>query len=148
MTASNERLSSVIADDDDDENVDILEKYLRAADVTNIHNERTNRSQPELHILLNEINELETEKRLPINGSVLQYWEENKEKYPCLFKVAQVINGIPPTQVPVERSFSVLGFIFNCKRVQLKQQTLEDIIHIKLNKDLTYRIFEQELKNI
>lgn len=123
---------------------DILEKHLREINDT----PSIDRSELNLQNLLKEINEFDTEKRLPTNFSVLQFWEENKAKYSYLFKVAEVVHGIPPTQVPVERSFSILALIYNSRRVQLRQQMLENPIHIKLNKDMAYQIFEKDVNEI
>lgn len=65
-----------------------------------------------------------------------------------LYQIAEVITGIPPTQVPVERQFSVLGIVYTNRRVNLKPQMIENIILIKLNKDIAYQIFERELHDI
>lgn len=128
-----------------DVNNDILEKFLSSSiqDIESIDN-----SQQNIEFILEEITRFEGEKRLPSNYSVLKFWEKNKEKYPFLFKIAQVILGVPPTQVPVERSFSTLALIYNCRRVQLSQKMLENIILVKLNKDIAYAIFENDLKDI
>lgn len=125
---------------------DILEKHLRTTHNSSERN--TEEPQMILENSLKEIDELNKEKRLPTNYSVLKFWQENKEKYPLLFQVAEVMHAIPPTQVPVERSFSVLGLVYNSRRVQLKQEMLENIIHIKLNKDLAYQIFEKDINEI
>lgn len=127
--------------------IDILDEYLSETDPTKSQDKEP--SQSGLQIVLNEITEFEkNEKRLPANYSILKYWIGNKEKYPNLFLIAEAINGIPPTQVSVERSFSTLGIIYNSKRVQLKQQMLENIIHLKLNKDMVYAIFDTDLKEL
>ena len=36
------------------------------------------------------------------NCNVVKWWQENKGKYPCLFKAAQAYLHIPATSVPSE----------------------------------------------
>lgn len=78
--------------------------------------------------------------------SVLQDWEALKTDHPELYKVACIINGIPPTQVTVERSFSAMAFVFNPKRAKLGHTMLQNILMIKLNSELVQSINDRDLK--
>lgn len=77
-----------------------------------------------------------TDTKTVHENSIIYYWETRKTADTKLYDVAQVINAIPPSQATVERTFSTLSFVFNEKRANLAQQTLEDILLIKLNSDV------------
>lgn len=70
------------------------------------------------------------------DGSIYDFWKQNKPKFPNLFKLAEVIYSISPTQAIVERAFSTLSHIFSSKRNNIKEKLLEDILLISLNKEL------------
>lgn len=57
--------------------------------------------------------------RLNHKYSILQYWEEQRDKYPELHQLACIVNTIAPTQVSVERAFSTLNWIYPHKRSRL-----------------------------
>lgn len=86
--------------------------------------------------------------RMHHSESILKFWESSKFKYPELFAVATILLGIPPSQATVERTFSVLGFVFNSRRWNLDQNTLEQIICMKMNHDLAQDIFTEEMQEI
>lgn len=77
--------------------------------------------------------------------SIFKFWEDNKKKYPILYDLAMFILSISPTQVTVERTFSVFGYIFNDFRSRLSQELLEDILTICLNQDLLYKVNEEDI---
>lgn len=79
---------------------------------------------------------------------ILEYWESQKQEHPALYELACIINSIPPSQATVERSFSILKFIFTCKRHRLKVKMLEDILMIKLNETMIQSINEQDINDI
>lgn len=68
--------------------------------------------------------------------SILKFWDSKKKSYQLLYEVAMVIFAIAPTQVTIERLFSVFAHIFNDHRTSLSQKLLEDILIICLNQDL------------
>lgn len=68
--------------------------------------------------------------------SILKFWDSKKKTYPLLYEIAMVIFAIAPTQVTIERLFSVFAHIFNDYRTSLSQRLLEDILMICLNPDL------------
>lgn len=78
--------------------------------------------------------------------SLFDDWESLKPKYPELYQLATIIYGIPPTQVTVERSFSAMSFVCNAKRSQLAHSMLENILTIKLNKELVNEINERDMQ--
>lgn len=77
---------------------------------------------------------LEFNNQEDLTKSVLTFWEENKFTKPELYKLANIIFAIPPTQSSVERSFSALALILTPLRTQLSDKVLSEILLIRLNK--------------
>lgn len=86
--------------------------------------------------------------RQPTNKGVLEFWEEQKYIFPEIYLLSTVINAIPPTQASTERCFSSLNFIFDEKRTRLSLTLLEQILIIKLNKEMVSDIFSEQLTAI
>lgn len=74
--------------------------------------------------------------RLSADKNVLIDWESKKTDDPELYALSQIDLSIPATQVSVERAFSALGLILTKHRTCLKEQTLNNILLLKLNSDL------------
>lgn len=79
--------------------------------------------------------------------SILKYWENCKEDHPVLYQLACIINTIAPTQVTVERAFSILGLVYTNRRTSLAPDLLEHILIIKLNKEMVPSINVRDLQN-
>lgn len=79
--------------------------------------------------------------------SIHKFWECQKESFPILYELAMIVNAIPPTQTTVERAFSIMSFVFNCKKSNMSDRTLETILMIRLNKDLLEPILQSDLKS-
>lgn len=98
------------------------------------------------------VNELswytQTETLIPEGALFISSVGNIGELYPELNKVIKYLITIPPTQVSVERAFSIFSFIFNERRSSLSQENLENILNIKLNKERALNIFEKELERI
>lgn len=74
--------------------------------------------------------------RMSSSESIHQYWENKKDAFGSeLYEIASVVFAVPPTQASVERDFSALKFIFTDYRYNLKQDLLEFLLLIHLNKD-------------
>lgn len=80
--------------------------------------------------------------------SILAHWQSRKETDPVLYRLASMINTIPPTQVTVERSFSILGLVYNCRRTQLSPDLLQHLLLININKELVPGINAQDLAKL
>lgn len=88
--------------------------------------------------ILNAITSYKPERRLEesTKTSTLEYWKILKYKYPLLYEMACVLNGVPATQTSVESNFSALSYVFNKFRTQLSAKTLENILLLRVNKFL------------
>lgn len=64
--------------------------------------------------------------RLHHSASIFNFWENSKSKYAEIYVVARVYFGIPPAQATVERTFSVVGFIYNNRRFNLSKFSKEN----------------------
>lgn len=82
------------------------------------------------------------------DGTILDFWNSNKLAYPDLYELAMVILSISPTQVIVERSFSVLSYVFNCLRNRLSDEMLENILVIALNVELFHEVNQEDIDAI
>lgn len=78
--------------------------------------------------------------------SIHKFWATQEESFPILYELAMIVNAIPPTQTTVERAFSIMSFVFNCKKSNMSDRTLETILMIRLNKDLLEPILQSDLK--
>lgn len=91
------------------------------------------------------------ERKFPIINHtipVFTFWEEQKQNFPEIFEVSNILFAIPPSQATVERSFSQFGFVFNSRRCKIASETLEDILLIKLNKNISYEVFRRDLEKL
>lgn len=75
-------------------------------------------------------------KRSSINTNVFNYWTDQKSQHKELYELSTITNSVPITQVTVERAFSSMAFIFNALRNSLAPETLENLLWIRLNKDI------------
>lgn len=93
----------------------------------------------------------EYEKNLPAmhhREPILPYWEKRKNTDPVLYQLASMVNTIPPTQVTVERAFSILSLVYNARRTRLSPHLLQYILLINLNKDLVPGINAEDLAKL
>lgn len=92
---------------------------------------------PETNAIIRLLEEFEKQAKLPVKTDILKYWLAQKEKQRTLFDLAQVCFAAPSSQASVERAFSTLKFILNNLRYNLNDKTLQNILIIKLNYDLS-----------
>lgn len=83
--------------------------------------------------------------RIHRKNSILEFWESQSSNHKGLYELARIILAIPPSQTTVERAFSLLGYIYNCRRTRLLPQNLENIMMIILNRDLVEQIHQRDL---
>lgn len=89
-----------------------------------------------------------TPEALPLEKSILKYWEENKNEQKELYELALVVFSVPSTEVQIERDFSRLNFVFSDLRGALAAERLEDIMIIHLNDELFYEVKNDELTEL
>lgn len=97
---------------------------------------RMNASESEVLHLLNALYGIE----LPLNVSILDYWNSQKDIQTQLFNLCSIIFSVAPTQTSVERAFSALALILTPLRSRLGDRTLKNILLIRLNHNLYTQI--------
>ncbi|XP_021699638.1 uncharacterized protein LOC110676371 [Aedes aegypti] len=85
---------------------------------------------------LQQLQSLDLEPRQNSNYNVWDHWLRRKTTHPELYAVAMVVLSTPSNQVSVERAFSVLGLVLSNLRTKLAEDTLTNILLVKLNKAL------------
>lgn len=93
------------------------------------------RPRQNIEVLLNEFNFC-GRNRISSSEKVLEFWRNNEEARPELFKLAAIVFGAPPTEVTTERDFSSTNFILNKFRNKLDDETLDQILFVKLNEEI------------
>lgn len=95
--------------------------------------------------IISKLNEFENVEAVTMSVSVLQFWEENKLRFPELHKLAKIVHSVPAAQASCERAFSIVSFVYSRYRTALTENHLHDILMAKFNKDLFHQIMEEEI---
>ena len=74
------------------------------------------------------------EMRLQEDVKPLDLWMSNEHKYPILSAFTQYLFVIPASSAPIEREFSVSGYISCSRRFRLNDKNLEREVWVKENK--------------
>lgn len=74
-------------------------------------------------------------RKEPLNTSIFDFWKKNSSIEPELYKLSCVLFAIPPTQTSVERAFSSLALVLTPHRTLLSDDTLENILLIRTNRN-------------
>lgn len=81
--------------------------------------------------LLDEVHEYISLKCIPDEKlNLINWWQDRKELFPTLSKLALWIHSIPASSIPSERKFSTAGSILIEKRANLKPDSVENIMLI------------------
>lgn len=135
---SGSHLSMSVSQREQNEASDAFEAYLQSLDEANETAEHLD--------IEDDLNNLSRQPRLklPITDgkeqTILEWWHGLKGTKPELFKLVSTILSIPCTQVSVERVFSALPIVLTKFRAQLKEETLNNILFIRLNSDLLKKL--------
>lgn len=113
-----------------DDTIDDLEDFLRSKELAVEKNRFLISTEETIEFMLNNFDYVQ---RLDKRTNILEFWEENKNTHPHLFKIAMVVLGTPATQTSVERAFSALQFVLQDNRNSDNENTLEDILIIRAN---------------
>ncbi len=69
----------------------------------------------------------------PFIDNPLEFWKNNRLKFPLLANQAKKYLGIPATSAAVERMFSICGHIFSLKRRRMGVKIIRELVFLKLN---------------
>lgn len=119
----------------DDQNNNDFDNYLDSLDQGAQYN-----SQPACEGIMPKLVqfdiEMKSKKRNSKKNHVMNFWEANKTVKPELFELAKIVFAVASTEVSVERNFSALAFILNKYRCSLTDAMLDEILFVRLNKNL------------
>lgn len=90
--------------------------------------------------ILSELNKIGKIKRSTDSAGTIAYWAKKKDEMKELYELSTILNAVPVTQVTVERAFSSLAFILTALRNSMAADTLENILIIRLNKEIFFKI--------
>lgn len=82
----------------------------------------------------------DAEPRQNFNTDIWDYWLKREKTHPEMHEVAMVVLAAPSNQVSVERGFSALALVLSPQRTRLGPDTLENILLIKLNKEVFMQV--------
>lgn len=119
-----------------DDSYDDLNEYLNAChSAYGVSRSNSSNAQNTKQMITKILNDFIGEE-LPLTASILEYWKTKVDTNPELHKLASVLMAIPPTQTAVERVFSALALVLTSHRTRLGDETLENILLVRLNQDL------------
>lgn len=122
-----------------DNSLDEIEEYLSAYSSTCFTNSTSNVDcigEEEEELRIREILEDFYGQKEQLSVNILDYWNNHRNKWPELYKLASVVFAIPPTQTTVERAFSSLVLILTARRTRLHGDILQNILLVRLNSKL------------
>lgn len=90
--------------------------------------------------IVKEIKKFGFVQRSSLSENTIEYWANNKTPFKEIYELATIVNAVPVTQVTVERAFSSLAFILSPLRNSLNPDTLENILLIRLNREIFEKI--------
>jgi len=106
----------------------LLQEFFEASYASDNHRDRESAENIEA-TLLHFLQDVKPNYQI----TFLDFWAENKERYPELYKLANVVSSVPATQVSVERLFSLLRYVLVPVRNRLKKKTIRNIMNVKCN---------------
>lgn len=114
----------------------LMDAYLDSLE-SNSNQQITNTSSEHIMFKLQELNiAADKIKREPKCRHPMDFWFENKYAMPKLYELAKLVFAVCPTETSVERNFSGLSYILNRYRGNLSDKSLENIMFVRLNKEL------------
>lgn len=122
LASLNERIFNSRSNDDKDETVNnSIDEYF-GQDLLSVPdaNDQQQRRTQFIESLDHFHRSVHSMKMRP-DETIFEFWENQKQFFPQLYEVACAINTIPPTQVVVERSFSVMKHTFTDNRYNIGQ---------------------------
>lgn len=99
------------------------------------------------HVMIS-FGEYEKVKHIDFKHAVMYFWKNNKDKFPLLYPIARTIHGIPASQCLQESHFSSFSYVRSNKRCSLGAETLQNILMVRLNKQLFYEQKKMDMDNI
>lgn len=123
-----------------------IDRLIEAQMFANIQNQQAEASlRAELTMCMSNYNAAQV---IDINETAIEFWKENKNMYPQLYLLSNIIFAIASSISETERTFSGFSYIYNNRRMNLNPKNVTNILIIRLNKDLFYEIKRKKLDAI
>lgn len=87
-------------------------------------------------------------QRVNIKDKVMDFWKTHKGEFPLIYSLACIIHAIPANQCLEERNFSSFSYIRSSRRTSLKPENVQNILTVRLNKELLYEQKQKDLDKI
>lgn len=84
----------------------------------------------------NELTMYEETAAPSLHVDILNWWAQNKSRFPRLSTLARRIFSMPASSAAPERNFSTAGFVLNERRTRLSPSSVEGILVCHSNYDL------------
>lgn len=84
--------------------------------------------------------------RMKSSDSIHAFWETKRTEFGVLYEIASIVFAIPPTQASVERDFSALKYMLTDRRYNLKQELLESLLLIHLNREFFVQVQDTDIQ--
>lgn len=144
IRVSNSSMENAVNQSSND-TLDELNASAAYAHSDNSNNNNNNRAA-EMNVYLKPIRDcfVQYDCALPgnIKSSVMDFWKNNKHKFPILYELVCIVHAVQAGQCCVERNFSGFSYVYDCHRIKLLPKNIANIMMVKLNKDV-YEIWQQ-----
>lgn len=103
---------------------------------------------PDANQLIIAFTEYEKVKHVDLKSAVMNFWRIHKNEFPLIYPLACILHAIPASQCLEERHFSSFAYIRSSKRCSLGAENVQNILTLRLNKELFYKEKQMDLDNI
>lgn len=128
-------------------NASVLEEYFGSKGVELMTPDDSNNGEPNFNLSNSVMYTILSNFDEKV-GRQIDFWGEHKRVLPEVYLLSNIINAVSPSQTSTERCFSSLNFIYDDRRTKLSLVLLEQILLIRLNKDLVSTVFIEDLESI
>lgn len=123
-----------------------IDRQIEAQVFNSYHTQQSEANwRAELTLVMSNYN---TARVTDINRTALDFWKDNKSTYPQLYELSKIIFSIASSISEPERTFSGFSYIYNVRRMNLLPKNVTNILMIRLNKDIFYKIRESKINAI
>lgn len=143
--------------------VEIYERIMKASHSNGDTERQANDTLDEIHLefqaqqgrnqsdsdkIIELLSIYEIEKIYDIRAPVMQFWEENEEKYKLIRPIVDLIHAVPANQCRTEQAFSSLSYLRSKYRMRMAPKTLANVLMIRLNQKVWKSLREERIRAI
>lgn len=87
-------------------------------------------------------------KHVDIKNDKMFFWKNHKDEHKLIYPLACIVHSIPASQALIESHFSSFSYVRSNKRCSLKAENVQNILTVRLNKELFYDQKKHDLATI